>query len=83
LLTIAARADYEAFNRYECARGVRIRADIDVFYGRDDHRIDVGTLRRWADHTQGNFRLSSFEGGHFYVNEHVNTLANRMITDVG
>ncbi|MBO0866170.1 MAG: thioesterase [Mycobacterium sp.] len=82
LVTIAARADYEVFNRYECRPGVRIRADIHVICGREDHRIDVGSLRRWADHTEGAFDLSFFDGGHFYVNQHINTLANRVITDV-
>jgi surfactin synthase thioesterase subunit len=82
LVTIAARADYEVFNRYDCGPGVRIRADIHAICGRDDQRIDVGSLRRWADHTEGAFGLSFFDGGHFYVNEHVNTLANRVITDV-
>lgn len=82
LVTIAARADYEVFNRYECGPGVRIRADIHAICGRDDHRIDVGSLRRWADHTEGAFDLSFFDGGHFYVNQHINTLANRVITDV-
>jgi surfactin synthase thioesterase subunit len=82
LLTIAARADYEVFNRYDCGPGVRIRADIHAICGRDDHRIDVGSLRRWADHTEGAFDLSFFDGGHFYVNQHLNTLTNQVITDV-
>jgi surfactin synthase thioesterase subunit len=81
LLATAARADYEAFNRYDCGPGVRIRADIDVVCGRDDHRVDVSSLRRWAYHTEGRFRLSFFDGGHFYVNEHVDALANRVVTD--
>jgi surfactin synthase thioesterase subunit len=41
----------------------------------------VSSLRRWADHTEGRFRLSFFDGGHFYVNEHVDALANRVVTD--
>jgi surfactin synthase thioesterase subunit len=80
LLTIATRADYEAFNRYHCGPGVRVRADIDVICGRDDNRVDVASLRRWADHTEGAFRLTFFDGGHFYVNQHVNTLAHRINT---
>ncbi|MCV7401231.1 thioesterase [Mycobacterium fragae] len=81
LLTTAARADYEAFNRYDCGPGVRIRADIDVLCGRDDRRIDVDSLQRWADHTEGAFRLAFFDGGHFYVNQHIDTLATRVIAD--
>jgi surfactin synthase thioesterase subunit len=82
LLTAATRADYAALNRYDCGRGVRIRADIDVVCGRDDHRIDTESLSGWADHTEGAFTLSFFDGGHFYVNEHVNALADRVNTDV-
>jgi surfactin synthase thioesterase subunit len=82
LLTAAARADYAALNRYDCGQGVRIRADIDVVCGRDAHRIDTESLRSWADHTEGAFTLSFFDGGHFYVNEHINALANRVNTDV-
>jgi surfactin synthase thioesterase subunit len=82
LLTTAVRSDYEAFNRYECGPGVRIHADIHVFCGRDDHRIDVGSLRRWGDHTEGAFTLSFFDGGHFYIDEHIDTLRNRVIVDV-
>lgn len=82
LLTTAARSDYEALNRYHCPPGVRIHADIQAVAGRHDHRVDVRSLREWATHTEGSFTLSFFDGGHFYVNEHVDTLANRVITDV-
>jgi surfactin synthase thioesterase subunit len=82
LLTTAASGDYELLNRYHCPAGVRIRADIHAVAGRHDHRVDVRSLREWATHTQGSFTLSFFDGGHFYVNEHIETLANRVITDV-
>lgn len=81
LLTTAARGDYQALNRYHCPEGVRIRADIHAVGGRHDHRIDIRTLREWAAHTEGAFTLSFFDGGHFYVNEHLDALANRVITD--
>jgi surfactin synthase thioesterase subunit len=82
LLTTAARCDHETLNRYDCGDGVRIHADIHAVAGRRDHRVDARSLRGWADHTEGAFALSSFDGGHFYVNEHINTLANRVIADV-
>ena len=28
-------------------------------------------LRRWELHTTGAFTLSMFDGGHFYLNDHV------------
>ncbi|ARG59743.1 thioesterase [Mycobacterium kansasii] len=82
LLTNAARCDYEALNRYDCSNGVRIRADIHVIGGRHDNRVDAGSLHRWANHTDGRFTLSFFDGGHFYINEHTNTVANRVVTNV-
>src|ERR1700739_608321 len=36
LITTAVRADYQAINRYACARGVRIRADVCVLGAHDD-----------------------------------------------
>lgn len=82
LLTSAARCDYEALNRYDCGAGVRIRADIHAVGARDDRRVDAKSLHRWARHTEGTFTSSFFDGGHFYINEHINTVANRVITDV-
>ncbi|ORV58842.1 thioesterase [Mycobacterium gastri] len=82
LLTNAARCDYEALNRYGCGCSVRIRADIHVIGARDDNRVDAGSLHRWANHTRGKFTLSFFDGGHFYINDHTNTVANRVVTNV-
>jgi surfactin synthase thioesterase subunit len=81
LLTNAARCDYQVLNRYDCKHGVRIRADIHAVGGRHDRRVDAESLRRWADHTEGSFTLSLFDGGHFYINEHTNTIPRRVIAD--
>jgi surfactin synthase thioesterase subunit len=81
LITTAVRADYRAINRYDCARGVRIRADIWVLGARDDHRVDAAALRLWKDHTTGAFELSLYDGGHFYLNEHIDAVAARVNAD--
>jgi surfactin synthase thioesterase subunit len=75
LLTTAVRADYQAINCYHCAPGVRIRADICVLGARDDHRVDTAALQRWEDHTAGAFELSLYDGGHFYLDEHIDAVA--------
>lgn len=82
LLATATRCDYQALNRYDCSDDARIRADIHALGGRHDRRVDAESLRRWADHTQGSFTLSLFDGGHFYINEHANTVPRRVITDM-
>ena len=81
LLTTAARCDYQALNRYQCGAAVRIGADIHAVGGRHDHRVDARSLRRWADHTRGRFTLSVYDGGHFYVNDHIDAVAGRVIGD--
>jgi surfactin synthase thioesterase subunit len=75
LLTTAVRADYEAFNRYDPSPDVRIGADIHVLGGRDDHRIDSDVLGLWEKHTSGSFEMSLYDGGHFYVYDHVDAVA--------
>lgn len=75
LLLMAVRADYAAFNRYACAADVTIAADIYAVGGDRDHRIGEDMLRRWETHTTGAYTLSMFDGGHFYLNEHLEDVA--------
>jgi surfactin synthase thioesterase subunit len=75
LLTTAVRADYQAFNGYEPSPDVRIGADIHVLGGHDDHRIAAGVLAQWTRHTAGSFAVSLYDGGHFYVYDHVEAIA--------
>ena len=43
--------------------------------GRDDHRISEDMLRGWEFHTSGAFTCTLFDGGHFYLNDHTDTVA--------
>lgn len=75
LLTTAVRADYQAFNGYDPSPDVRIGADIHVLGGHHDHRIATGVLRQWERRTAGSFAMSLYDGGHFYLYDHVETVA--------
>lgn len=81
LLVRAVRADYLAFNRYACGDDVQLRADIHTVGGRNDHRVSEDMLRRWATHAGGAFTLSLFDGGHFYINDHLDAVAE-LVNDV-
>jgi surfactin synthase thioesterase subunit len=81
LLTTAMRADYQAFNRYDPSPDIRIEAGIHVLGGRDDHRIHIDVLRQWQRHTSGSFELSLYDGGHFYVYDHVHDIADQVNAD--
>ncbi|MEB3067721.1 thioesterase II family protein [[Mycobacterium] vasticus] len=81
LLLTPVRADYLAFNRYSCAPGAAIRADINVLGGRSDDRVRPDMLARWAEHTTGACAVSMYDGGHFYHYENIDVLAKRIIAD--
>ncbi len=81
LLVNAVRADYRALNRYSCAPGVRIRADIHAVGGRDDHRVDAGCLQAGKPH-RWRLRAVVYDGGHFYLNDHIDAVAARVNADV-
>ncbi len=75
LLLPAVRADYQAFNRYSCERSVKITADIHAVGGAGDHRVGQDLLRQWEFHTHGVFTFTEFDGGHFYLDDHLDDVA--------
>lgn len=81
LLVRAVRADYQAMARYSCAAEVRIGADIHALGGTDDHRVARDHLQRWGIHTTGRFTADLFDGGHFYLDDHVDTVAQLVSAD--
>ncbi|OBG36094.1 non-ribosomal peptide synthetase [Mycobacterium alsense] len=82
LLVRAVQADYRALNAYSCGPDVRIRADIHAVGGNRDHRIGREILASWETHTAGRFTVSDFEGGHFYLNDHLDAVARMVSADV-
>ncbi|OBA74472.1 non-ribosomal peptide synthetase [Mycobacterium sp. 1554424.7] len=82
LLVAAVQADYGALNAYSCGPDARIAADIHAVGGNRDHRISRETLARWASHTSGRFTASEFEGGHFYLDDHLDAVARMVSADV-
>jgi mycobactin phenyloxazoline synthetase len=81
LLVMAVQADYRALNAYSCGPDVRIGADIHALGGDRDHRISRETLAGWETHTSGRFTVSEFEGGHFYLNDHLDAVARLVSAD--
>ena len=75
LLVMAVQADYRALSGYSCDTDVRIDADIHAVGGDRDHRIDREWLYRWETHTGGRFTCTLFDGGHFYLNSHLDAVA--------
>lgn len=78
LMFTAMRADYTAINRYTCAADVQIAADISALGAHRDPRVDAGELQLWEGHTTGAFDIDWFDGGHFYLDDHVDDIAARV-----
>jgi surfactin synthase thioesterase subunit len=78
LVITAMRADYAAINRYTCGAGVQIAADIRALGAHDDRRVDAAELQVWEAHTSGNFALDWYDGGHFYLDDHIDDVAARV-----
>ena len=69
------RADYQAFDRYRCDGDVTVRAPIQVLGGADDEFVTIAQLRAWAQHSERGSAVSLFDGGHFFLNENVDEVA--------
>jgi surfactin synthase thioesterase subunit len=78
LLVTAMRADYAAINRYTCSPDIRIAADISALGAHGDLRVDAAELELWQSHTAGAFDLDWYDGGHFYLDDHIDDVAARV-----
>jgi surfactin synthase thioesterase subunit len=54
---------------------------VTVFAGRQDE-IDVRSLEAWRSFTTAAFRLRLFDGGHFYLTECREIIAEEMADDL-
>ena len=65
LLLPLLRADLEVWETYLAHRGP-LRVPITAIGGRDDPSVSLDRLGGWGSLTSADFRLSVFDGGHFY-----------------
>ncbi|MGB3696899.1 MAG: alpha/beta fold hydrolase [Gordonia sp. (in: high G+C Gram-positive bacteria)] len=75
----ALRADYRAFDAYDCGVDVRVASAIRVIGGADDPVIRPHQLHSWSDHAD-DVAVTVVDGGHFYLNDHPAELAELLVT---
>jgi len=66
----ALRADYRAAETYRHSPGETLRCPITVLVGDTDPKVTADEARDWADHTTGPFAMTTFPGGHFFLQDH-------------
>ncbi|MFE3188793.1 thioesterase II family protein [Nocardia sp. NPDC059240] len=69
------KADYRAFDAYECAPDIQVQAKIQVLGGVEDPFVTPRDLYGWASHSAREIDVTVFDGGHFYLNEHTDGIA--------
>ncbi|MFC9993595.1 thioesterase II family protein [Nocardia sp. NPDC127526] len=76
------KADYRAFDAYACAADIAVAAPILVLGGQDDEFVAPRALYAWEAHTRAGIQVTLFDGGHFYLNEHVAGIAELLVSAV-
>lgn len=76
----AIRADYTAVGTYEYRPGPRLTCPIIALTGDNDPRVTIDETDAWREHTSGDFELAVYPGGHFFVNDHVQDILQRIRT---
>lgn len=67
LILPVLRADLKAAETYRPARTHRLGCPIEVLIGDADPRTPLPETRAWREHTSGEFGLTVFPGGHFFL----------------
>ncbi|SNT54480.1 pyochelin biosynthetic protein PchC [Streptosporangium subroseum] len=84
LVLPAIRADYRLVESYEpTIKGAVLDTPISVYYGDAEEDLSEESVMAWSAVTTGPFRTRSFEGGHFYLTDHLPVLVADMLTTFG
>lgn len=73
------RADFSACDAYSCTDDVRIAAPIHVLGGEHDPAVTLADLYGWNHHAD-RVDVTMFDGGHFFVDDHVDAVARLLTT---
>ena len=80
------RADYRTLRTHRATPGT-VRCPVTALAGDTDPTTPVDGVGRWKEHTEGEFELEVYPGGHFFLVERQNAvlelIARRLLPDVG
>jgi len=74
----AIRGDYIAAETYIHRPGPRLSCPVIAMTGDRDPKVTVEEIDAWRDHTDGAFERVVYSGDHFYLNDHVGDILNRI-----
>lgn len=76
----AIRGDYVAAETYTHKPGPKLSCPIFALTGDSDPKATVAEAEAWRDHTESDFELTVFPGGHFYLNDVVPDILTKIRT---
>jgi surfactin synthase thioesterase subunit len=66
----AIRNDYRAAETYRYTPGAPLRCPVTALAGESDPKASPDEVAAWSTHTDGEFELRTYTGGHFYLLDH-------------
>jgi pyochelin biosynthetic protein PchC len=79
----AIRADYKAVETYAFQPGPALTCPVQALVGDDDPQVTLDEARAWGEHTDADFTLKVFPGGHFYINAHAPAVMDEITAHIG
>jgi len=76
------RSDYRIVETYHPAAGARLATPITAVVGADDDDAPEAGVRAWQERTSGEFRFRTVSGGHFYLTERPEEIAELVASDL-
>jgi medium-chain acyl-[acyl-carrier-protein] hydrolase len=76
------RADLEVLDTYLHEPEPPLDCPISCFGGSRDDRVPIESLAAWMDHTTGHFRLRTFQGGHFFLQERPDAFREALLSEL-
>jgi pyochelin biosynthetic protein PchC len=65
----AIRADYRAVETHTYLPGPPLRCPVTALTGADDLKVSAQDAAAWREHTSAEFDLVTFDGGHFFLTD--------------
>jgi pyochelin biosynthetic protein PchC len=73
------RADYHAVETYEDVADSTVNCPVTVLTGDNDPKTTIDEARSWSRHAPAGFDLRIFPGGHFFLDERFDAVAQALL----
>lgn len=82
LVLPAVRGDYRAIETYRHDPAERLGCPLSVLTGDADPMVSADEAEDWRGHTEGPFSVRTFTGAHFYLLDHIASIAGAVEADL-